>query len=124
MFAILPKKLAIYSVELPSCHLLLSFGSITIRLGIGEIKAAGTRSLHEFGFDSLRPWALKSKTGERECRTAFCYIKRHLCQGAVVHIWPEFVERFLEQRHALRENALVRAFVKHVSDELLKRPKQ
>ena len=77
------------------------------RLGVAEIWRHEAKKLH---FYSLKQTA--GPYQEIEKSVAFPFLS------------PNDVEKFLEQRHTMRENALVRAFVKYVTDELLNRSKQ
>jgi hypothetical protein len=76
-------------------HLLAKFAERRIRQTAGRLKAAATRAIHEAdpAFRPKRIWAkechMKSKETELDYRNALNYIKRHIHEGALVHVFSK-----------------------------------
>ncbi|MEX2288019.1 MAG: hypothetical protein WD648_13075 [Planctomycetaceae bacterium] len=96
--ASIPIIAAILAIKKAHVHLLAKFGPFDIRATVGRLKAAATRLLGEQGFEDKRVWSrnchMKSKTTAREIRGAFDYIRKHGKNGALIHIWQGFPDKF------------------------------
>lgn len=90
-FAEMPIDPAILAVGGEHAHFLARFGAAKIRRTVGILKAAASRELHAAGTAFERVWTrgchMKSKTTVKEVHGAFEYVRRHECEGAVVHVW-------------------------------------
>ncbi len=90
----IPIVSAIASIGPTHVHWLGRFDEHEIRPTVGRVKAAATRSLNAAGFDGKRPWSknchLESKPTDQVFRSAFVYVRRHIDEGCLIHIWPPY----------------------------------
>ena len=96
--SIVPAALAVGSEH---AHLLAKFGSLKIRPTAGVLKGEATKALRETGFSEDQIWGaechMKSKKEGCEFQIALRYVANHINEGAVVFIWPEFID-FVNRR--------------------------
>ncbi len=91
----IPLHASAIAVGTSHVHLLAKFAERRIRKTVGRLKAAATRAIHEAdpAFQPKRIWAkgchMKSKETEAEYRNALNYIKRHVDEGALIHIFSK-----------------------------------
>jgi hypothetical protein len=91
--ALLPRAMSVAPTHV---HFLGRFGSLLIKATVGRLKSAATRRLEGFSAERhawCRDCHIKSIVGEQAVQKAVEYIRRHVEEDGVVHVWehPEGV---------------------------------